>query len=420
MSISLTDDQLRILRLRAQRLAPQQRGEMAGAAQVVKEVCGVQAQDASAATLAVRSRSVGLVATDVEQALVHDRTIIRTWGPRGTLHLLATDDVGWLLPLLGPVFVAGDRRRREGLGLSEDICVRGMRIMRNVLASEGPLTRAELVERLATNGINLEGQARPHLLARAALEGLICLGPDRGTEPTYVLLNDWIDPEHRRGIRTALAPTRLANDASASSAPRSGKSQGEVPPHRIHTAHVLTLHTLSEDEAYAELTRRYLSAYGPATPGDQAAWSGLPLSKIRAAWKRIEGELLRVETASSPVWMLKKQEERLDKLPAGNQIVRLLPRFDIYVLGYQKRDLAVPSQYAKRINAGGGIVHPTVLVDGRIVGTWKSKREKNQLVVMVEPFEQLAPEIEEGLEAEVVDIGRFWGEEVRLEVRASS
>jgi Winged helix DNA-binding domain len=374
MSISLSDDQLRFLRMRAQRLTPQQPDEVMDVAQVVKAVCGIQAQDVYAATLAVRTRSVGLVVTGVEQARVRDRSIVRTWGPRGTLHLLATEDIGWLLPLLGPVFVAGDRRRREELGLSEHACVQGMRIIRSVLANEGSLTRAEIVERLATNGIHLEGQARPHLLARAALEGLICLGPDRGSEPTYVLLNDWIDHEH-------------------------------------------TGHSLSEDEAYAELTRRYLSAYGPATPGDQAAWSGLPLSKTRAAWQRIEGELLEVETASSPVWMLKKHEEWLDELPADISIVRLLPRFDIYLLGYQKRDLAVPVQYTKRINAGGGIVHPTVLVDGRAVGTWKSKRVKNHLVVMVEPFEQLAPEMNKGLEAEVEDIGRFLGEGVRLEVR---
>ena len=375
MSISLSDDQFRFLRLRAQRLTPQQPGEVIGVARVVKEVCGIQAQDASAATLAVRPRSVGLAVTDVEQAQVHDRSIIRTWGLRGTLHMLASDDIGWLLPLLGPVFVAGDRRRREELGLSEDMCVRGMRIIRNVLSNQGPLTRTELMEHLATNGIRLEGQARPHLLARAALEGLICLGPDRGAEPTYVLLKDWIDQE-------------------------------------------LTGHSLSEDAAYAELTRRYLSAYGPATPGDQAAWSGLPLSKTRSAWQRIKDELLGVETAGSPVWILKTHEEWLDELPADIPIVRLLPRFDIYLLGYQRRDLAVPSQYAKRINAGGGIVHPTVLFDGRTVGTWKSKREKNHLVVMVEPFERLAPEIYDGLEAEIEDIARFLGVNVRLEVSA--
>jgi hypothetical protein len=373
MSIFLSDDQLRYLRMRAQRLTPQQPDETIGVAQVVKEVCGIQAQDAPAAALAVRSRSVGLVVIDVEQARVHDRSIIRTWGPRGTLHLLASDDIGWLLPLFGPVFVAGDRRRREELGLSEDTCVRGMRIMRNVLTNEGPLTRADLVERLSMKGLSLEGQARPHLLARAALEGLICFGPDRSAEPTYVLLNDWIDQKH-------------------------------------------TGHSLTEDEAYAALTRRYLSAYGPATPGDQAAWSGLPLNKTRATWQRIEGELLEVETASSPVWMLKTQSARLDELHAPTSIVRFLPRFDIYLLGYQKRDLAVSPQYAKRINAGGGIVHPTVLVDGRIVGTWKSKREKNRFVVMVDPFERLAPEIDEGLEAEIEDMARFLGVEVRMEV----
>ena len=174
MSITLSDDQLRYLRMCAQRLTPQHPGETIGVAQVVKEVCGIQAQDASASTLAVRSRSVGLVVTDVEQAREHDHTIIRTWGPRGTLHLLASDDIGWLLPLLGPVFVAGDRRRREELGLSEDVCTRSMHIIRNVLAQQGSMTRGELVEHLSKDGIHLEGQARPHLLARAALEGLIC------------------------------------------------------------------------------------------------------------------------------------------------------------------------------------------------------------------------------------------------------
>jgi len=110
MSITLSDDQLRFLRLGFQRLIPPNQIEKIGIAQVVKEVCGLQVQDDSAAPLAIRVRSAGLVLADVEQARVHDRTIIRTWGPRGTLHLLASDDIGWLVPLLGPVFVEGDRR----------------------------------------------------------------------------------------------------------------------------------------------------------------------------------------------------------------------------------------------------------------------------------------------------------------------
>ena len=371
MTISLTNDQVRLLRLRAQRLTPQPPGEAASVVRVVKEMCGIQAQDAPAAALAVRARSAGLTAADVEQARVQERSVVRTWGPRGTLHLLASDDIGWLLPLIGPVFVAGDRRRREELGLSEDICARAIRLMRDVLADQGPMTRAELFEHLATHGIHLEGQARPHLLFLPALEGMICLGPDRGAEPTYVLLDDWLGRE-RRG------------------------------------------HPLSEDEAYAKLTRRYLGAYGPATPEDQAAWSGLPLSKTRAAWQHSADQHMEVEVAGFTAWMLKTRAAWLDELSAHAPIVRLLPRYDIYLLGYRNRDLAVAPQYAKRINAGGGIVHPTVLVDGRVSGTWKSKRLKNHLELLVEPFEQLAPAVYAGLEAETEDIARFLGVKATL------
>ncbi len=372
MAITLSDDQARLLRLRSQLLIRQQPAEVIGVAHIVKELCGIQAQDAPAAALAVRVRSNGLLATDVERARVQERAVIRTWGPRGTLHLLATEDIGWLLALLGPIFIAGDRRRREELGLDEDTCARGIQIICNVLANQGPLTRAELVEQLAIHGLRLEGQARPHLLSRAALEGIICFGPDRGTEPTYVLLSDWVDQEHRG-------------------------------------------HSLSQEAAHTELARRYLKAYGPATSEDMAAWSGMPMSKTRTAWQRIVGQLIEVEIANRPAWMLKARSAWLDELPAhalaqGHApIVRLLPRFDTYLLGYQKRDLSVPLQHAKRVNAGGGMIHPTVMVDGRVVGTWKSTCKKNYLDVVVEPFDEFAPGVYAGLEAEVADLARFLG-----------
>jgi Winged helix DNA-binding domain len=371
VTISLTFDQVLLLRLRAQQLTPRQSGAESTVASIVKDVGGIQAQDASAAALAVRVRSTGLVATNIQHARVQDRSVVRTWGPRGTLHLLPTDDLGWLLPLLGPVFIAGDRRRREELGLDEDICERAISIIRDMLERYGSLTRAEIVEHLAVHDIRLEGQARPHLLARAALEGVICLGPDRGAEPTYVLLNDWID-QNRRGK------------------------------------------ALSENSAHAELTRRYLKAYGPATPQDQAAWSGMSISKIRATWQLITDELIEVKFGDQSAWMLKTDVARLDKLSTQAPIVRLLPRFDTYLLGYQKRDLVVPSQHAKRVNAGGGILQPAVLFDGRVIGTWKSKLQKNQLDIMLEPFNHLPTEVHPELEVEVRDIARFLDVKTKL------
>src|SRR5215472_750368 len=361
MAISLSGDQVRLLRLRAQRLTPKSGDGVSDVARLVKELCGIQAQDARAAALALRVRSAGLVAADVERARVQERTIIRTWGQRGTLHLLATEDLGWLLALFGPVFIAGSRRRCAELGLDEETCARGIGLMRDMLASRGPLTRADIVEQLAIQGLHIEGQARPYLLYRAALEGVICLGPDRGTEPTYVLLSDWVQ-------------------------------QGQALP---------------QEAAYMELVRRYLGAYGPATPEDMAAWSGLPISRIRAAWRHLADQLIEVESGGSAAWMLKTRAAWLDEPPIMDRVVCLLPSFDIYLLGYQKRDLAVPQQHAKRINAGGGILHPTLLVDGRAVGTWKSLRKKNYLEVIVEPFDQLTPEVYPGLEAEVADLARF-------------
>src|SRR5260370_41141456 len=109
--------------------------------------------------------------------------------------------------------------------------IKGIHAMRDILSNQGPLTRAELVEQLAVRGIRLEGQAVPHLIFRAALEGIVCLGPDRGAKPTYVLIDDWID----RG--RALSLPRVA--------------------------------------ACAELALRYLAAYGPAGAGGLAAWAGL-------------------------------------------------------------------------------------------------------------------------------------------------
>src|SRR5258706_1656486 len=155
---SLSDEHVRLLRLRAQRLAPPPSGAVANVVQIVKGMCGIQAQEVSAATLAVRVRTTGLVAADVERARVEDRTIIRTWGPRGTLHLLATEDLGWLLPLLGPVFVAGTRRRREELGFGGETYARGIRIISNILANQGPLARGEPFQQLAPHGLLLEGQ----------------------------------------------------------------------------------------------------------------------------------------------------------------------------------------------------------------------------------------------------------------------
>lgn len=370
---TLTNDQIRRLRLEGQRLSGSPPGLAAAGAQEIaglaRQVGGLQAQELRAARLGVRSRRAGLTDRAVEAARVEGRTIVRTWAMRGTLHLLATEDLPILLPLLGPRFIAADRRRSAGLGWDEAAAGRGLQVLRDTLAACGPLTRAELAAALAAAGLPAQGQAPIHLIARAALEGWLCLGPERAGKDTYVLLADWVE---------------------------------------------LGKHPRTVEAARAELARRYLAAFGPAAPQDFAAWSGLPTGEARAAWGQIAGELVELEAAGGPLWLLKSQLDRLEDLQEKAAVrqapeVRLLPRFDNYLLGYASRSLVVEPRHARRIHPGGGILHATLLVDGRAAGVWKTVLRRGVLEVQVDAFGELPEPALAPLDSEVADLGSFLG-----------
>jgi hypothetical protein len=235
--------------------------------------------------------------------------------------------------------------------------------LRRALGRSGPQTRAEIVGHLAGEGILLKGQARPHLLGLASLQGLICNGPPRGREPTYVLLADWVDP----------GPT------------------------------------LPRAAALARLAERYLAAYAPATPEDLAAWSGLSLAEARSGWQGISPQLIEVERGKSTAWMLKSQRKGLARSATRRPLVRLLPAYDTYLLGTRNRDLIISASYVKRLFPGGGLLRPAVLLDGRAVGTWRIQRRWETIDVIIEVFERLPVAARRALESEVEDLGRFLG-----------
>jgi hypothetical protein len=366
---SLSAEQIRYLRLRAQRLLQTARHPPDGVAEVASALCGIQAQYQDSAMQAIRVRSQGLLAAQVSDARVKARSVVRTWCMRGTLHLLATADTGWLLSLLGPISIRKSRHRYAALGLSEEICARAVRAMRQLLGDTGPMTRAELACQLSKRGIPTEGQAIYHLLRRAGLEGVICFGPDSAGEPTYVALDDW-------------APTGRA---------------------------------LDEQQALGELARRYLAGHGPALAADLAAWSGLPLRSARTGLEHIARDLLRVELDGGQAWILKTQERVPHEPFAQSPAVRMLPGYDPYLVGYRSRDMIAGPQHAKQIHPGGGVIRPTVVVNGRAAGTWKSLRRASGLSITVEPFERLDDRTWQAIQEEVDDLGRFYQEASALE-----
>lgn len=366
---ALSDEQIRWLRLRAQQLVPGS-GAASDVAAVLRRVVGIQAQDARAAALSVRARCPGIAAEDVQSALEETRTVVRTWLMRYTIHLAAAEDVRALLSVLGPRFKKTSRRRRAQLGLDDATADRGAETLEAVLRREGPLTRDEIRAVPDMEGVPLDGQAAPHLIGYAALGGRVCHGPERDGDPTYVVLDDWID--------------------------------GATPP--------------ADADALAMLTRRYLSAYGPAGPRDMAAWSGLTLTRVREGFERIEDELTAVSAGEETLWM-RAEDARPSIAPPEEPAVRLLPKYDTLLLGYRDRDWVLPPDYASRIHPGGGLLRRSVLVDGRIVGTWDPEREGDDtLRVAVELFEDIAPDARDALAAEADDVGRFFGKTGRLEI----
>lgn len=367
--ISLTEDEVLRLRLRGQQLT----GERAGSvSDVVGRVGALQAQSTRAARLAVRPRSEGLDATAVDRACNEARSVVRTWAMRGTLHMLATPDVGWVVELYRPPPAIPTRRQRE-LGLDTDLLTRALPAIREVLSGSGGLTRAALVSGLAGEGVVVDprSQAPAHLVAYAARQGLICRGPDlTDDEPTYVLLDEWV---------------------------------GELPP-------------VESDEALAALARRYVAAHGPVAPRDLASWSGLPAAVARRAFTLLADELREVDAAGERAWLPVTADPAAgDDAPC----VRLLPHFDAYLLGYRDREAILPSRFTRRVQAGGGFIRPTVVVDGRVAGTWSTRRTSRGTVVSVQPFERLDARVWPLLEAEAHDVGRFLATSVTLEIDAA-
>ncbi|WP_181770960.1 winged helix DNA-binding domain-containing protein [Amycolatopsis pittospori] len=346
--MTLSDNDIRAVRARAQLLDARAADVLA----VARSIAAIQAQSSPAARLAFRVRSRGSTAADIDAS----RAVARTWLMRKTLHLVPAEDLRWLNRLFGPRNAQAGQGRRRQLGLTDDLCERALEHLHALLPGKS-LTRQQIVEGLAGNGIALDAksQAPAHLLAYAANRGLICRGPDDGSEPTYVLLDEWITEE------------------------------------------------TSPDDPHTELARRYLTAYGIATTDDFAAWSGLPLGLCRKAFDALD--LVRAGAGSA----LAETDLTAPACPP-----RLLGAFDTYLLGYRDRDLLLDPDHAKRVNSGGGMIAPTVLVDGRIAGTWHTKRTAKRTSVVIEPFATLSPSAIVGLESEVDDYGRFLGEAAAL------
>jgi Winged helix DNA-binding domain len=321
-----------------------------GAADVVRRLLAVQGQDPRGARLAIRARSAGLLAADVDRALTADRSLLITWLNRGTLHLVCSEDYWWLHALTAPLLRSGSARRLAAEGVLPADADRGVAAIEAALTAEGPLSRAQLAERVAVTGVCTHGQALLQLLFLASLRGIAVRGPVTGAQHAYVLARDWLG----------------------------------APPAPV-----------DREVALAELARRYLAGHGPASERDLAQWAGMPLRDARRGLTAIAAGL----------------DQRDDGLavlvggdaPAGLPAPRLLGAFDPVLLGWASREPVLgPHQGIVTVN---GLFRPFALVAGRAAGTWTIADGEVELA----PFGPLAAADAAALQAEAADVRRFLG-----------
>ena len=305
------DERVITARLRAQLLTgPRRRSPDA----VVERLLAVQAQDARGARLAVRSRSGGLRAADIDDAMTARRTLLITWLNRGTLHLVHAEDYWWLHPLTTPQIETSNRRRLHQEGVSDAQAARGIDVVTEAVQSHGPQTRRELRRRLEGARVPTAGQAFIHVLLAASLRGEIVRGPMRDGEHAFVSVSDWL---------------------------------GDPPE------------PLERSAALARLARRYLAGHGPADARDLAKWAKLTLGDARAGLEVIRSDL--VDVAEGLVDLAKRDE------PAGMPRPRLLGPFDPLLLGWVSREFVVGPH---KVVTSNGLFRACALVEGRVVGTW--------------------------------------------------
>jgi hypothetical protein len=327
------------------------------AAEAVRWLGAVQAQEFAEAKWSLAERTNGCTDAEIEAAFARG-DIIRTHLLRPTWHFVAREDLRWLLRLSRPRVHALNRHWYAKFEASPELLIRSHDVFARTLAGDGPLTRRELVQRLAQEGIETSGPQLAYFLMYAELEGLICSGPRRGKQHTYALVDD------------------------------------RVP--------VTSLDDRSRESALDELALRYFRSHGPATVKDFTSWSSFSVADTTAALQRLKGQLECIEHENGTSWYSVPVAGVASSRLAGGF---LIPMFDEAVVAYQNLRVV----FAHQPPRPGLFLDRAIVIDGRTVGSWKRTLNGNAVVVEATLFGDLTKPEEEALDQVVQRFGRFLG-----------
>jgi hypothetical protein len=336
---------LALLRLVAQRIcAP----DFDAAHDVVRWLTATQGQDLAGAITAIAIRATKADRAGVEADFDAGR-IVRSWPMRGTLHVVAAEDLGWLLSLTSPRTLTSVAARQEQLGLDAGTLGKVESLVVAALRGGNQLSRAGVLAVLDAGGVESTAGRGYHMQFHLAQLGIVCFGPMSGSEQQVVLVDEWI------------------------------------PKPRV----------LDRDEALAELAIRYFRSHGPATVKDFSRWTNLIAADVKIGVAAARDQLERIEVDGAEYLMDPSTPDRRQSCGADVAGVFLLPGFDEFVLGYGDRSAILDPGFADRIVPGAnGVFRPTVVSDGRIVGTWTHAGRGAKRTLAVTPFTAFTKKVE--------------------------
>lgn len=331
-----------------------------------RSICGFQAQVMSAAELQAAARTSGTTIDDIRHALWNERSLVKAWLMRGTLHVIPSGDY--------PIYITALResrlRKLKQYQINQGVPEKEQRRVADaviVALDGGPMTKSDITKTVFSR-VRLSKSTREwftlawgSVMRQAVIEGRVCYAPDEGQESVFVRSDHWLKK----------------------------------------------LRTVNEVEAKGELLRRYLHAYGPATRHDFVKWTGFTMGDGEPAWTALKSEVVEVTVAGAPCFLLRNDLDAIHSSPSRKRTLRLLPHFDPYLLAHDEKDHLVTPENYKRVYRNAGWISPVVLWNGRVIGVWSHKQKGDLWKIEVEPLEQLSKTVRNAIQKEARRMGRF-------------
>jgi len=332
---------------------------------ICRDTAGIQAQVMSAADLSIWTRRRQTTRAEIQKALWETRDIVRTSAMRLTLHLIPARDLAIYIAAVKPAALRRLQYWQARMGAKPH----HVRAMVDAVAdslTDEPRTQQELIavaKKKASRGLATWLKHVGIPVRPAVIEGRIVYGPPRGAEATFVRADAWLGPQTAVGL----------------------------------------------EEARVELLRRFLGAFGPATPHDFAKWSGMNTSDARRVFESARGALAAVSVEGATGWVLGDDVRELMRSELNPDAVTLLGAFDSFLLAHATKEHLVDARFYKRVYRPQGWISPVVLRGGTIIGVWFPESAGQRTTLGVELFGRATPEVRRAIEREAEAMSAFLG-----------